>query len=404
MERFKWTTYTCRAIDWEVFGWAYKQRIKKKFGWSNKYHLKRLPTGDRMKRRGELDDERCCSCGAPLETDDHLFQCPKRPQFQRRILAAINETKPKMAPFLYRILYDGVKRYICKYENRNDNDDIKSNNKSNEKHEMDEDVHDNNRTVKFKQVQSKFRITEDSDEETESEAERISADPDNKLKYIERIKIMQKETPNRKRKRLIADKIDKKRYLDRLDSMQTEISWDNLLRGKIAKEWRQYQREYEKSKTKERNDRNVKLKLKHGNVSNPYEKDKEKKEKKKQKSKDIFQHLIERIFVIAEEELWTQRNLDRRRPSNKSSYTEVIKVDREIRRQYGLYDEVRPADRDIFYSLDIEQRLSQTIHEKRKWIIRWRDTIRSSIKRNKIRAATDNPIWSYYDRKTEPEV
>ena len=54
--------------------------------------------------------------------------------------------------------------------------------------------------------------------------------------------------------------------------------------------------------------------------------------------------------------------------------------------------------------MDIEQRLSQTIHEKRKWIIRWKETIRSSIKRNKIRAATDNPIWSYYDRKTEPEV
>ena len=155
MERFKWTTNTCRAIDWEVFGWAYKRRIKKKFGWSNKYHLKHLPTGDRMKRRGELDDERCCSYGAPLETDDHLFQCPKRPQFQRRILAAINETKPKMAPFLYRILYDGVKQYICKHGNPNDNDDNKSNNNSNEKHEIDEDVPNNDRTVNFEQVQSK---------------------------------------------------------------------------------------------------------------------------------------------------------------------------------------------------------------------------------------------------------
>ena len=144
------------------------------------------------------------------------------------------------------------------------------------------------------------------------------------------------------------------------------------------------------------------MRLEHGKISNPYDKDKEKKEKKK--SKDVFQHLIERIFVIAEEKLWNQRNLDRHQPSNKSSYREVIKVDQEIRKLYGLYDEVRPADRDDFYSLDIEQRLSQTIHEKRKWIIRWRDTIHSSIKRNKIKAATDNPIWSYYNRKTEPEV
>ena len=137
-----------------------------------------------MKRRGELDDERCCSCGAPLETDDHLFQCPKRPQFQRRILAVIDETKPKIAPFLYRILYNGVKQYICKYGNPNDNDDDNSNNRSNEKHEKDKDVTYNDSTVNFERVQSKFRITEDSDEE-ESETERITAVPDDKLKYFE---------------------------------------------------------------------------------------------------------------------------------------------------------------------------------------------------------------------------
>ena len=146
------------------------------------------------------------------------------------------------------------------------------------------------------------------------------------------------------------------------------------------------------------------MRLEHENISNPYDKDKEKKEKKKKKSKDVFQDLIEWIFVIAEEELWIQRNLDRHQPSNKSSYTEVIKVDREIRKQYGLYDEVRPADRDGFYSTDIEQRLSQTIHEKRRWIIRWSDTIRSSIKRNKREAAAANPIWSDYNCKKEPKV
>ena len=146
------------------------------------------------------------------------------------------------------------------------------------------------------------------------------------------------------------------------------------------------------------------MRLEHGNISNPYNNDKKKKEKKKKKSKDIFQHLIERIFVTAEEELWNQRNLDRHQPSNKSSYTEVIKVDREIRKQYGLYDKVRPADRNDFYSIDIKQRLSQTIQEKRRWIIRWRETIRSSIKRIKIKATTDNPIWSYYNCKREPKI
>ena len=115
--------------------------------------------------------------------------------------------------------------------------------------------------MNFEQVQSKFRITEDSDEKPGSETERITAVLDDKLKYFERLKILQNETPSRKRKRLIADKIDKQRYIDHLDYMQTEIGWDNLLRGKLAKEWRQYQREYEKSQTKERKDRNVKMRL-----------------------------------------------------------------------------------------------------------------------------------------------
>lgn len=113
--------------------------------------------------------------------------------------------------------------------------------------------------------------------------------------------------------------------------------------------------------------------------------------------------MIERIFVITEETLWKQRNLDRRQPDNKTRYTEVIKTDREIRKLYGLSDHVRPTDKDDFYSTDLKQRLAQPLHEKRKWILRWKATIRSSIKRNKKAAAEANPIWSYYAEK-EPEV
>lgn len=50
------------------------------------------------------------------------------------------------------------------------------------------------------------------------------------------------------------------------------------------------------------------MRREYGKISNPYDKDKDKKEKKE--SKDVFQHLIERMFVIVEEELWIQRNLD----------------------------------------------------------------------------------------------
>ena len=70
-----------------------------------------------MHERGGLEDERCCSCGAPLETDDHLFQCPRRPQFHRRLLAIINDMRQTLDPCLFFILYSGVNNYISQNDN-----------------------------------------------------------------------------------------------------------------------------------------------------------------------------------------------------------------------------------------------------------------------------------------------
>ena len=155
--------------------------------------------------------------------------------------------------------------------------------------------------------------------------------------------------------------------------------------------------------------RNIKRKL-DGILINPYahkekrkNQTKGKKKKKKKKSKDVFQHLIERIFIITEEALWKQRNLDRHQPKNKTRYTEVIKTDREIRQLYGLADQVRPTDKDTFYSTNLKQRLSQPLYAKWKWIIRWKAAIRSSIKRSKREATDAKPIWTYYSKK-KPEV
>ena len=103
-------------------------------------------------------------------------------------------------------------------------------------------------------------------------------------------------------------------------------------------------------KTENKKDQNIKRRL-DGIMLNPYAHVKEKnkhqnkKKTKKKKSKDIFQHLIEWIFIITEEELWKQKNLDRHQPSNKTRYTEVIKTDQEIRQLYGLPDHVRPTYR-----------------------------------------------------------
>ena len=77
LERFKWSKSTHRNIEWDTFSAAFKNRVNKKYTFSQKFNMRKLPTGERMQNRGGHEDERCCSCQAPLETDDHLFQCPK---------------------------------------------------------------------------------------------------------------------------------------------------------------------------------------------------------------------------------------------------------------------------------------------------------------------------------------
>ena len=43
--RFGWSLETMINIDWNIFSYAYLKRIKKKLGWTNKFHVKKLPTG-----------------------------------------------------------------------------------------------------------------------------------------------------------------------------------------------------------------------------------------------------------------------------------------------------------------------------------------------------------------------
>lgn len=113
--------------------------------------------------------------------------------------------------------------------------------------------------MNFERVQSKFRITDDINETSESETEstteladeRITEIPGDKQKYFERINAMRNEMPSRKRKRLIAAKIDEK-CIDRLKLMQTEIGWDNLLRVKLTKGWKICQQEHEAMQTKKK--------------------------------------------------------------------------------------------------------------------------------------------------------
>ena len=74
--------------------------------------MRHLPTGARMQKREILEDERCCSCGAIIECDNHLFQCKARPQYKRKLFRIINNMDRSLDPKLQEILQMGLRDYM----------------------------------------------------------------------------------------------------------------------------------------------------------------------------------------------------------------------------------------------------------------------------------------------------
>ena len=78
--------------------------------------------------------------------------------------------------------------------------------------------------------------------------------------------------------------------------------------------------------------------------------------------------------------MWEQRNKDQHRPGNKSNYSKVLKVDREICSLYELEHEVRHEERLIYFDIELEERLEQPLRNKQQWVNRWTRAILSSAR------------------------
>ena len=51
--------------------------------------MRKLPVGQRIHAWESKHNKCCCSCWSDCETDDHLFQCPKRACYQNEIYQVI---------------------------------------------------------------------------------------------------------------------------------------------------------------------------------------------------------------------------------------------------------------------------------------------------------------------------
>ncbi len=109
LERLHWDQFTFHSVDWATFGSVYQKSKQRNF--ITKFCFYTLPTGDRLHRRDSSYDNRCPTCHAPDETDDHLLQCPSHARRVWRsdlIQSLLKPIDSLLDPVLVDILREGL--------------------------------------------------------------------------------------------------------------------------------------------------------------------------------------------------------------------------------------------------------------------------------------------------------
>jgi hypothetical protein len=113
-QRLGWDHRTYQAVDWDLFGSVFP-KMNKRRNFLTKFCLYNLPTGDRLHRRNESYDDRCPTCHASDETDDHILQCPSparrawRSDLINTLLKPIDDF---VDPVLLDIIREGLLRFF----------------------------------------------------------------------------------------------------------------------------------------------------------------------------------------------------------------------------------------------------------------------------------------------------
>ena len=265
--RFGWTNTVYGKIDWYIFSPVYRREQNSNKKWINKLCMRKLPVGQRLHARELKHDARCCSCWHHSETDDHLLLCPKRARHRNEIYTVIKRLGKEMDPVLLDILMDGVQKYLT-----------------------------GTRQTKYI----------------------VGSNGKRKPSYRDRIREFNGDTPEQTE----PDKTEHDYW--QLQRNQEAIGWDNLLRGKFAKDWRILNGQYNRKQNEQRKEQRE-----HQKEREAQERDRagywdptKAKQRKVQKAEqpkptkhkaDVFQRVFKGITVIIRE-LWLERNTDRHQP------------------------------------------------------------------------------------------
>ena len=78
--------------------------------------------------------------------------------------------------------------------------------------------------------------------------------------------------------------------------------------------------------------------------------------------------MIQSLFDAASA-MWKQRNSDCHCRENCTNISVETKIDRKIRNLYGKKPSFMHDDIDIYYNVDIKNRLNHSLQSKKDWII-----------------------------------
>ena len=108
-DRLNWDQRTFHAVDWDTFGGVFPKIKQRNF--ITKFCFYTLPTGDRLHRRDSIYNNRCPTCHAPDETDNHLLQClsPARRAWRSDLIRSLLKPIDSfLDPVLLDILREGL--------------------------------------------------------------------------------------------------------------------------------------------------------------------------------------------------------------------------------------------------------------------------------------------------------
>ena len=111
-QRMRWNSTTFNIIDWDIFLPVYQKQAKKNLQWNKKFCLRHIPMGSQLNRINNCKVIQCCSCGANVEDDDHLFQCKTRSDFMKHIRHKLKKYRDEFNPKLFHLWSDGIYTYV----------------------------------------------------------------------------------------------------------------------------------------------------------------------------------------------------------------------------------------------------------------------------------------------------